>query len=390
MRHMMLSLLLAVTACMNVFAADPIVFGQKYVVHSRVLNEDRAYQVALPASYGWAENRRFPILLVLDGEKEFLHTAVSASYLAQMGEIPEMIVVGIISTVRIRDYTQTDWATAWVGGGGAANFRRFLSDELLPQLDRTHRTDGFRAIAGHSAAGQFVLYCLTAEPGLFRAYIALSPSLDWDKNLPQRSLDDSLAARRRLNAFLYIARSDDAGQALADYDRLVATLQTRAPAGFRWHSQPFPEETHVSVPLLSTVDALRRMYQGYRLHNDSLSGGIQFAERHFRAVSERVGWSLPIPEEVINDLGYEALSAGRIQEAIDLFNRNVSENPNSANAFDSLADGLAEAGRLREAVQAAEKASALASRYDLPNRDDFARHAKKLRDRSTKESGTPK
>jgi hypothetical protein len=132
------------------------------------------------------------------------------------------------------------------------------------------------------------------------------------------------------------------------------------------------------------------MYQGYRLHNDSLSGGIQFAEQHFRAVSERVGWPIPVPEEVINDLGYAALSAGRVQEAVDLFKRNVSGNPNSANAFDSLADGLAEAGRLGEAVQAAEKAAALASRYDLPNRDIFARHAKKLWDRHARESGEVK
>jgi predicted alpha/beta superfamily hydrolase len=386
----MLLLLLAATSCVHAPAGDPIVVGQRYVIPSRVLNEDRVYQIALPESYVWAHDRRFPVLLVLDSEREFLHTAVAADYLAQTGEMPEMIVVGIISTVRIRDYTQTDWATAWVGGGGAANFRRFLSDELLPELDRTHRTDGFRAIAGHSAGGQFVLYCLTAEPGLFRAYVALSPSLDWDNNLPQRSLDDSLAVRRRLNASLYIARSDDAGRALADYERLVATLQARTPAGFRWHSQPFPDETHVSVPLLSTVDALRWIYQGYRLHDDSLSGGIQLAEQHFRAVSERVGWPLPVPEEVINGLGYEALGSRRIQEAIDLFKRNVTENPNSANAFDSLADGLAEAGRLGEAVQAAEKASALATRHNLPNRDSFARHAKTLKDRHAKESGITK
>ena len=85
-----------------------------------------------------------------------------------------MIVVAVASTVRIRDFTQTDWPTAWVGGGGAGNFKRFLST-ALPWVDRTYRTDGFRALSGHSAGGQFVLYCLTAEPALFQAYIALSP-----------------------------------------------------------------------------------------------------------------------------------------------------------------------------------------------------------------------
>ena len=142
-----------------------------------------------------------------------------------------MIVVAVDSTVRIRDFTQTDWATHWIGGGGAGNFKRFLSAELIPEIDEAYRTDGFRALSGHSAGGQFVLYCLTSEPSLFRAYLAISPSLDWDDNLPQRSLEQSFKETRELKGFLYVARSDDAGRALADYERLVQTLKDLSPEG---------------------------------------------------------------------------------------------------------------------------------------------------------------
>jgi predicted alpha/beta superfamily hydrolase len=374
-------LLLLILSRGPVWAGEPVPIGQLERLHSAVLAEDREVQVALPASYGWAKDRRYPVLYVLDGKTHFAHTAGSVGYLAAQGEIPEMIVVAIASTVRIRDFTQTDWATAWVGGGGAGNFKRFLSTELLPWVDRTYRTDGFRALAGHSAGGQFVLYCLTAEPALFQAYIALSPSLDWDGNLPQRSLEASFEATRNLPAFLYVARSDDAGRALADYERLVQTLRTKAPQGFRWHSQAFPEETHGSIPLLAQIDALRRLYDGYRFHNDLLEKGFAFAQQHFQEVSKRVGWPLGVPENVLNSLGYAALGQGKTDDALALFRRNVEANPNSANAWDSLADGCDQAGKWQEAADAADRAAALATESGDPNLNYFREQARKRRER---------
>jgi hypothetical protein len=367
-------------------AGEPVVIGRAQTIHSSVLDEDRRYEVFLPDSYAWATNRRYPVLYLLDGREEFPHTAVSVDYLARHGEIPEMIVVGIDSTVRVRDFTQTDWPTAWIGGGGAANFKRFLSGELLPAIERTYRTDGFRVLSGHSAGGQFVLYCLTAEPSLFQAYIALSPSLDWDGNLPQRSLEKAFKSTAALKAYLYVARSDDAGRALADYESLVGTLETRSPRGFRWHSQAFPDETHSGMPLLAQIDALRHLYDGYRFHNDLLPKGLAFAQRHFEEVSKTVGWELPIPEGVINGLGYAALSEGRIQDAMALFKRNVDANPNSAGAYDSLADGYAEAGQWKEAAGASDKALALAIEFDHPQRAYFTKQARKMNDRLQQET----
>jgi len=379
-------LFLLILGCSAAGAGQPLVIGQSQHLHSSVLNEDRSYRVHLPESYAWAKDRRYPVLYLLDGESHFLHTSGAVSYLAAQGDIPEMIVVAIDSTVRIRDFTQSDWSTAWHGGGGAANFKRFLSGELIPGVEQTYRTDGFRVLAGHSAGGQFVLYCLTAEPSLFKAYFAFSPSLDWDDNLPQKSLQKSFEATSSLKAFLYTARSDDAGRALADYERLVETLKTKSPQGFRWHSEAFPDETHGSIPLLAEIDALRRLYFGYRLHPDLLAKGLAFAEKHFENVSRTVGWPLPVPEGVINEFGYEELGAGRTEAAIALFKRNVAANPNSANAYDGLADGYEKAGQWKEAASASARAAALAVEFDLKNRAYFVSHAEKVRKRLEEES----
>ena len=386
MAHRALAFSLLVFCVSAAGAAQPVVVGQGHRLRSSVLNEDRTYRVDLPDSYAWEKDRRYPVLYLLDGKTHFLHTFGSVDYLAAQGDIPEMIVVAIDSTVRIRDFTQSDWSTAWIGGGGAANFKRFLSSELIPNIERAYRTDGFRVLAGHSAGGQFVLYCLTSEPALFQAYFAFSPSLDWDDNLPQRSLEKSFESTRSLKAFLYVARSDDSGRPLADYERLVETLKTKAPQGFRWYSQAYPDETHGSIPLLAQIDALRRLYSGYRFHPGLLPKGLDFAEKHFADVSSTVGWPLPVPEGVINEFAYEALSAGKTEAAIALFMRNVQAHPSSANAHDGLADGYEKTGNWTEAAKASQRAAALAVELDLPNREYFVQHAAKLKARLEQES----
>ena len=382
MVHRALALWLLLLGFGTAAGADgPVVIGETRRIHSTVLNEDRVYRVSLPESYGWAKDRRYPVLFLLDGQTHFLHVAGSVGYLAQQGDIPEMIVVGLDSTVRIRDFTQTDWPSVWVGGGGAGNFKRFVSTELIPDVDKTYCTDKFRVLSGHSAGGQFALYCLTSDPSLFRAYFAISSSLDWDNNLPQRSLEQSYKATRELKAFLYVARSDDSGKPLADYERLVKTLKDNSPQGFRWFERAYPDETHGSVALLAHIDALRQLYAGYRYHPDMAAKGLPFAEQHFRDVSKKVGWTFAVPEGVINELGYAALSQGKAQDAIALFKRNVEANPNSANAHDSLSDGYAKAGMWKEAASASDRAAALAGEFDLPNRSEFIARARKMNDR---------
>lgn len=363
------------------FGQCQVVVGQKKVIHSNILKEDRTYQIYLPQSYPWAVDRYYPVLYVLDGESNFFHTASSVDFLSSTSEIPEVIVVAITSTVRVRDFTQTDWSSHWIGGGGANNFKNFLSKELIPEIEKDCRTNNFRVLSGHSAGGQFVLYTLTSEPSLFNAYFAISPSLDWDNNLPQRSLEESFVHTDSLKAFLYFAWSDDLGQALVNDQRLLETLETKSPQKFRWVGKGYPDETHVSITLPAQIDALRQLYAGYRLHDDLLVNGFNFAEQHFQEVSNKVGYSLPVPEAIINNFGYEALNNGNIQEAMDFFKRNIDQNPNSANAFDSMADAYEEAGMWDDALKSSERAVELANKYDDPELSNFIKHSNRVKEK---------
>lgn len=357
----------------------PVTIGTTHMLRSSVLKETRTYQVSLPASYGWAVDRSYPLLVLLDGETHFIPTSGTVRYLSTHGEIPEMIVVGVHSTIRIRDFTQTDWSSHWVGGGGAPKFKKFLSDELLPAIAKSYRTNGYRILSGHSASGQFVLYTLASEPQLFNGYIAISPSLNWDNQLPRRSLEESFTHRDSLRAFLYFAWSDDLGQALTDDLALKEVLQKRSPKGFRWSAQGYPDETHISIPLTAHIDAFRRLFASYRFHDDLLEKGFAFAQQHFAAVSDTVGYHIAVPEEIVNNFGYEALQKGNVPEALRYFLLNTAGNPNSASSFDGLADAYEAAQEWKKAIAAIDTAVSLARRYHDPNLSYFIEHASKVR-----------
>jgi tetratricopeptide (TPR) repeat protein len=278
-----------------------------------------------------------------------------------------MIVVAITSTARMRDYTPTDWKDGFAGGGGAPAFKQFLSEELIPDVGKNYRANPFRIFSGHSLGGLFALYLVSSAPSVFDAYIALSPTLNWDDGAPLRLLEQRLTASEELPAYLYVARSDDAGLYLADFDYLTQLLRTHAPRKFRWSSQAFPQETHGSITLVAQIAAIRDLYAGYRFHDDLSMMGVDFAEQHYARLSAMLRTRVDVPEHVLNNIGYAALAEERLEEAIRIFKRNVALNPYSANAHDSLADAYLQAGMRNEAIVSLGKAIELAGEQNDAN-----------------------
>jgi predicted alpha/beta superfamily hydrolase len=71
--------------------------GTKHIRHSNILNEEREYWINLPESYNYGEAsyKKYPVLIVLDGNTHFKSVSGIVSYMSGNGKIPEMIVVAI-------------------------------------------------------------------------------------------------------------------------------------------------------------------------------------------------------------------------------------------------------------------------------------------------------
>lgn len=150
-------------------------------MRSTVLGEDREVIVHPPESYLSHPDRRYPVIYVLDGSNQDIHTARSAALMARIGLMPEVLVVGVPNVSgpgRQRDYTppfmvqDIDDAKSPMGRGD--RFLEFMRTELIPDIERNYRADSTRMLLGHSRGGLLVAYSLMATPELFQARFAHS------------------------------------------------------------------------------------------------------------------------------------------------------------------------------------------------------------------------
>lgn len=170
------------TSCWNMDAART---GRRYRIMA-------AIPEAPPPAAG------YPVLYLLDADHCF-GTASEAVRLQTKGVrgYDAAVVVGIGYPVdrnpdheRFYDYTPPTSVenlpvrkdgSPWPALGGAEAFADFLDEELKPRIEAMFPTDAARtALMGHSLGGLFVLHLLFTRSGLFRTYLAGSPSIWWN------------------------------------------------------------------------------------------------------------------------------------------------------------------------------------------------------------------
>jgi len=146
------------------------------IFESFKLQERRDVQYYIPEDYD--AEKKYPLVLVLDGEYLFDQVVANAKFYSQFHGMPQMIVVGVNqneNSIRLDD-------CAWDQESGlpeekAKKFFEFLGMELIPYLDLNYSTAPFKMIVGYDITANFQNYWLFKERSLFNAYINISPTL---------------------------------------------------------------------------------------------------------------------------------------------------------------------------------------------------------------------
>jgi tetratricopeptide (TPR) repeat protein len=116
---------------------------------------------------------------------------------------------------------------------------------------------------------------------------------------------------------------------------------------------------------------MRKGYEGWLMPRDpatgAVAGGLKAADEHYKWLSQKFGYSIPTPEGLVNQIGYQYLLGGNPEEAIATFKSNVERYPNSANVYDSLAEAYEKTARLDLAAPLYEKAQSLGKQNSDPN-----------------------
>ncbi len=235
------------------------------MIHSAILRADRRVNIYLPQDYG-DPTRRFPVLYLLDGgeDADFHHITGLVQINGAYGATEEMIVVGIDEPDRRHDLTSPSADPADLKAaptsGGATDFRRFLVEELKPWVAAHYRESGRSALIGESLAGLFVSETFLVEPKAFDDYIAVSPSLWWNRQALSLEARADLQAHDFNGRRFWLAMEDEGPQLQAPIDRVVAALEAAHPDGLSWTYDPRPNERHDSIYHPAALTALRTLY----------------------------------------------------------------------------------------------------------------------------------
>ena len=354
---------------------------KRFVIHSNVLNEDRVILVRTPPGYE-ANKVSYPVLYMTDGDAHMAHTASTVQFLTQNGRISDLIVVGVTNTDRTRDLTpakSTDKDAAgnlrFPTSGGADNFLKFFETELIPEIEREYRVQPYRIFAGHSLGGLFAIHAMITKPGLFNSYVAVSPSLQWEHDEALKRAETFLKNQKELKATLFVSIGNEPGAIGDDFDKFKALLEKSKIKGFEWLAERMADEDHGSVVLRSHYFGLRKVYDGWQAPRDPKSGailgGLQGADAHYKKLSDKFGYAIPTPENIINQIGYQYLFDNKPEDAIAVFKTNVERYPASANVYDSLAEAYERGGHIDLAEPLYDKARTLGEQNNDPNAATF-------------------
>ncbi|MCL6294345.1 alpha/beta hydrolase-fold protein [Jejuia spongiicola] len=359
-------------------------------IKSNALHELRKIWVHLPDG-NVNSNEKYPVVYLLDGNAHFSSVTGMIHQLSSVNGntiVPKMIVVGIPNTNRMRDLTPTPENNLNSGEinnngpGGGNNFMDFIEKELIPYIDSKYPTSPYRTYIGHSLGGLTVINTLLKRPGIFNSYVAIDPSLWWadsatleeaktvlnNKNLSKESLFVGIANTMGPDKEISTVMQDTTGttQHIRDIlefsKKVVPNSSSQLDFGYKYYEN----DSHGSVPLITTYDALHFIFSWYDIGNDlipkimspDISADIVISDvtKHYENVSTKMGYSILPPEDLINQMGYGSMNQKMNKKALAFFKMNVKNYPNKSNVYDSLGDYYSSVKETKKAIKAYEKA----------------------------------
>jgi len=178
---------------------------------------------SLPQGYSSDTERKYPLIIILDGNAFFESTVSELKFHSFIGFIPKSIVIGIgykdfmtMDSLRSRDYTyplaNPEYEMAL--SGGAEKFKRFLDEELIPKLMQNYRINLDQSvICGHSLGGYFTLYyglkSIEENKFLIKNIVSASPSLHYNNRFLFDMVNTSNKAGIEVPTNIYISMGSE-------------------------------------------------------------------------------------------------------------------------------------------------------------------------------------
>lgn len=222
---------------------------------SKHVGQEYKINIFFPKDYE-KENKRYPVVYVLDAEYNFGCVAYIARRLIKNGDIPKILLVGIAYDTGYEDFYDKRFGDSTPesrihghNSGGAEQFTQFIEKELIPFVNQNFRTiPGDRTIVGHSITGFYCCYVLFRHPYLFDRYIIVSPSL-WFSNGIVFEYEEAFASKNKdMHASAFLSVGEDESQRIREGSiNLSSTLSKRGYLHLRFQFSLVEGENHRSL-----------------------------------------------------------------------------------------------------------------------------------------------
>jgi len=239
-------------------------FAQKKTdtIHSEKLKEDRIISVILPTSYGKDKNKKYPLLVLLDGDYLFEPFRGALKFGNYWDDLPEVIIVGINQSKPFDREAESDIDNKnGLPIEKGSQFFDFIAMELIPALEKKYTIAPFKIIAGHDVTAAFINLFLYKENPLFDAYISMSPELgkDMETRIPTRL---NLIKKP---VFYYQSTADGDLKKMQESIKILDTnIKAVTNTNLYYQFDDFKNASHYSLVLYSIPKALYHLFSAYQ------------------------------------------------------------------------------------------------------------------------------
>ncbi|CAD5289840.1 MULTISPECIES: alpha/beta hydrolase-fold protein [unclassified Imperialibacter] len=220
--------------------------------------------VRLPLGYDQHPERNYPVVYLLDGNAYFDPISSTIDGQEKKKKQAEVILIGIgykdaylMDSLRNRDYTfpTANPADSFPLSGGGHKFHQFITDELVPYVQKNYRTTpSNNSLMGHSLGGYFVLYALlqnlqTGRQSTFSHYVAASPSLWYGEEYlftEFQALPVSVGSNSSTQVYMTLgAKEEDLGRRFETFGQL---LKSQSSVEVKLHTFKGLEHMGAAIP----------------------------------------------------------------------------------------------------------------------------------------------
>lgn len=335
------SFLLCVFCIVTLNAQDQNNNEFEHIIDSKVFEKERKVRVFLPETYSRDSTSTYAVTYILDAQSDkFWHVATgNIGYMVDNYSVMPMIVVGVVSDNRGSEFSPEN-----------TELHEHLQNEIFPLVEANYRTDGFRAVVGHSWGGAFIGNTIFSDKrDMFDAYIGISPSFGDTDNVIVKHADSLLKLNTNFGKYLYLSHGD-VGRREVEFKGYVnsidALLKKYPNKTIAWQPKPIAGVGHWQIVGPSMCDGILSMSRNYFADQkviEDLSRGVNgdlkpYIDNFNKTQKEIFGYIHEASAGYLNFVANDFRDLDNYDTALALYNLALEKSPNSVRIHVNICD----------------------------------------------------